>query len=91
MLSPRARVVVPDLRGSGESDRHDAEPAEQYSAHAQARSVAALIEELGLGDVVVGGYDVGSGVAHALVRSRPDLVRGMVCSRRRCPASAGTS
>lgn len=75
-LTPYARVVVPDLRGFGESDKHDAEPAEHYSA--QARSVAALIEELELGSAVVGGYDVGSGVAHALVRARPDLVRALV-------------
>lgn len=78
LLSSRARVVVPDLRGFGESDKHDVDPAEQYSAQAQARSVAALVEELGLGAVVVGGYDVGSGVAHALVRSDADLVRGLV-------------
>lgn len=78
LLASRARVVVPDLRGFGESDRHAVDPVEHYGAQAQARSVAALVEELGLGPVVVGGYDVGSGVAHALVRARPDLVRALV-------------
>jgi pimeloyl-ACP methyl ester carboxylesterase len=45
---------------------------------AQARSVAALIAELGLERPVVFGYDVGSGVAQALARTRPELVRSLV-------------
>ena len=71
-------VVVPDLRGFGESDKHVADPAEQYSAAAQARSVAGLLEELGLGPAIVAGYDVGSRVAQALARERPELVRALV-------------
>ncbi len=71
-------VVVPDLRGFGESDKHVADPAEQYSAVAQARSVAGLLDEIGLGAAVVAGYDVGSRVAQALARAEPDRVRALV-------------
>ena len=71
-------VVVPDLRGFGESDRHQVDPAEQYSAVGQARSIAGLIEELSLEHSVVAGYDVGSRVAQALARTRPDLVGRLV-------------
>jgi pimeloyl-ACP methyl ester carboxylesterase len=71
-------VVVPDLRGFGESDRHEADPTEQYGAAGQARSIAGLIEELGLDRPVVGGYDVGSRVAQALARSRPELIGRIV-------------
>jgi pimeloyl-ACP methyl ester carboxylesterase len=80
LVSDRADVVVPDLRGFGESDKHSADPAEQYSADAQARSVVALIEELGLDRPVLGGYDVGSRVAQTVARDRPDLVRALVVS-----------
>ncbi len=80
LVSDRADVVVPDLRGFGESDKHRADPAEQYSADAQARSVVALIEELGLDRPVLGGYDVGSRVAQTVARDRPDLVRALVVS-----------
>jgi len=74
-------VVVPDLRGFGHSDKHVADPAEQYAAPAQARSVAALIAELGLErPAVVVGYDIGSRIAQALAREHPDLVRAMVIS-----------
>ncbi|HEY2204376.1 MAG TPA: alpha/beta hydrolase [Pseudonocardia sp.] len=72
-------VVVPDLRGFGESDKHPADP-ELYGAAAQARSVAALVEELGLEHVVVAGYDIGSRIGQTLARDRPELVSALVAS-----------
>jgi pimeloyl-ACP methyl ester carboxylesterase len=80
LLSSTADVVVPDLRGFGESDKHRADPAGQYSADAQARSVIGLIEELGLDQPVIGGYDIGSRIAQTIARSRPDLVSALVLS-----------
>ena len=80
LLSSATDVVVPDLRGFGESDKHRSDPADQYSADAQARSVVGLIEELGLDQPVIGGYDIGSRIAQTLARSRPDLVRALVVS-----------
>ncbi|MDX6396210.1 MAG: hypothetical protein QOJ73_7273 [Streptosporangiaceae bacterium] len=71
-------VVVPDLRGFGESDKHLLDSAAAYSAAAQARSVVALIEELGLRDVVIAGYDIGSRIGQAVAADRPDLLRGLV-------------
>src|SRR5688500_7685314 len=53
-----ADVVVPDLRGLGESDRHAVPPGEGYSADAEARSVTGLLDELGLGPIVLAGYDI---------------------------------
>jgi pimeloyl-ACP methyl ester carboxylesterase len=78
LVSRDADVIVPDLRGFGESDKHEAEPARYYNAGAQARSVAGLIEELALGQAVVAGYDIGSRIAQAIARDRPDLVRALV-------------
>jgi pimeloyl-ACP methyl ester carboxylesterase len=71
-------VIVPDLRGFGESDKHLADPATVYSAAAQARSVAALIEELGLDEVVIAGYDIGSRIAQTVAADRPGLLRSLV-------------
>jgi pimeloyl-ACP methyl ester carboxylesterase len=71
-------VVVPDLRGFGESDKLRVDPAAGYSAAAQARSIIALAEELGLRDVVLGGYDIGSRIAQAIAAQRPGLVRALV-------------
>ncbi|WP_329003631.1 alpha/beta hydrolase [Kribbella sp. NBC_00709] len=70
-------VVVPDLRGFGLSGSHSMDPT-QYGAAAQGRSVVALVEELGLDRPVLAGYDVGSRVAQAIARSRPELIEGLV-------------
>jgi pimeloyl-ACP methyl ester carboxylesterase len=78
LVAPAADVIVPDLRGFGESDKHPAGPADQYSAAAQARSLIGLIGELALGPVVLAGYDIGSRIAQAIARDRPDLVRALV-------------
>jgi pimeloyl-ACP methyl ester carboxylesterase len=78
LVAPAADVIVPDLRGFGESDKHVADPARQYNAAAQARSVVGLIDELALGRVVIAGYDIGSRIAQAVAGDRPDLVRALV-------------
>ncbi len=77
LVAAAADVIVPDLRGFGESDKHEADPA-QYNATAQARSVIGLIDELTLDQPVIAGYDIGSRIAQAIARDRPDLVRALV-------------
>jgi pimeloyl-ACP methyl ester carboxylesterase len=79
-LAEHADVVVPDLRGFGESDRQDRPPREAYGADAQAASVLGLIVELGLERPVLVGYDVGSRVARAIAAPRPDAIRALVLS-----------
>ena len=85
-MSGAADVIVPDLRGFGESDKHLADPARQYDAAAQARSIAGLIGELALGPVVLAGYDIGSRIAQAVARTIPTWSVPW-SSRRRCRAS----
>ena len=80
LLTPHADVVVPDLRGFGESDRHDRPPQEAYSADAQAASVLGLIDELGLDRPVLVGYDVGSRVGRVIATTHPDAIRALVAA-----------
>src|SRR3954466_8479961 len=77
-LADAADVVVPDLRGFGESDKHPVAPDEGYDAAAQARSVTGLLDELGLGPVVLAGYDIGSRIAQTIARQNPERVRALV-------------
>jgi pimeloyl-ACP methyl ester carboxylesterase len=79
-LADHADVVLPDLRGFGDSDRHDRPPREAYSADAQAASVLALIAELELDRPVLVGYDIGSRIAQRIARDRPDDIRALVLS-----------
>jgi pimeloyl-ACP methyl ester carboxylesterase len=80
LLAGAADVVVPDLRGFGESDKHPADPGEAYSAAAQARSVLGLMDELGLDAAVLAGYDVGSRVSRTVAAAAPERVRALVLS-----------
>ncbi|GAA5124782.1 alpha/beta hydrolase [Pseudonocardia adelaidensis] len=77
-LSGRCRIVVPDLRGFGESQAPSGALPADFAAEAQARSVLALVEELGMGPAVLAGYDIGSRIAQVAAGARPDLVRALV-------------
>jgi pimeloyl-ACP methyl ester carboxylesterase len=78
LLRADADVIVPDLRGFGGSDRHERDPADAYSADAQASSICGLIDELELDRPVIAGYDVGSRVAQAVGQALPEDVRALV-------------
>ena len=84
-LEHSADVIVPDLRGFGESDKHVEDPAFAYSAAAQARSVLGLIDELGLAAPLIAGYDVGSRITQAIARAAPGRLRAIVL----CPPLPG--
>jgi pimeloyl-ACP methyl ester carboxylesterase len=85
LLRDAGDVVVPDLRGFGASDKRPGEAAVAYSAAAQARSVLALLDELGVDRAVVAGYDIGSRIAQELARTAPERVRAIVV----CPPLPG--
>ncbi len=84
LIDPRVRVVVPDLRGFGESDRLPVDP-EFYGAQAQTRAVATLLTELGVREAVVAGYDVGSRVAQTMAHEHPEHVAALAL----CPPLPG--
>lgn len=73
-------VLVPDLRGFGQSDRVDGAPPQAYAGAAQATSVLALLDELGIARAVFAGYDVGSRVAQAIAAAHPERASALVIS-----------
>ncbi|GAA4549968.1 alpha/beta hydrolase [Pseudonocardia xishanensis] len=68
-----ADVIRPDLHGFGESA-----PAGDPSAAGQTAALVALLNDLDIDRVVVGGYDVGSRVAQTLAATHPDRVSALV-------------
>jgi len=68
-LAERHHVIRVDLPGCGQSP-----PAPSYDVSAQAARVAAVLDGLGHGRVVVVGHSSGGYVATALAERRPDLV-----------------
>lgn len=71
---PEARLVAPDLRGRG----HSAGLRPSTGIRDHAADLAGLLDQRGLGPVVVVGHSMGAFVAVALAAARPDLVRALV-------------
>ncbi|MAW84968.1 MAG: alpha/beta hydrolase [Phyllobacteriaceae bacterium] len=74
-LEGKAELLFLDRPGHGWSGRG---PAENATPAGQARTIGALMDELGMGPAVVVGHSFGGGVAAALALERPDKVAGLV-------------
>lgn len=72
-LSRRYTVVVPDLRGYGDSGL----ASTGYTKRAAAGDLAALVTHLGHESAVVVGHDRGARVAHRLALDHPDRVAAL--------------
>ncbi|WP_248963245.1 alpha/beta fold hydrolase [Sphaerisporangium perillae] len=74
VAGPAWRVIVPDLRGYGESTVvPGATPLETF-----ARDIAALLDHLGLREVVIGGLSMGGQIVLEFFRLFPERVRGLI-------------
>lgn len=73
LLSPHYRLIVPDLRGLGDSSR----PETGYDKQTVARDIAALMTQLGHAQFRVVAHDWGGPVAFALAAQFPDRILSM--------------
>lgn len=69
------RVVVPDQRGFGQTDRPDA--IEAYDMSQAAGDMVGLMQALGERSAVIVGHDLGAWVAQTAAMLRPDLFRAL--------------
>src|SRR5215510_776636 len=72
-LSDRYRLIAPDLRGFGESDK----PSGPFGAHDHATDLMALLEQLRIEIIGVVGYDVGGAAMLPLARKAPHRISGL--------------
>jgi haloacetate dehalogenase len=77
-LADRYRLVMPDLRGYGDSSKPEggADHA-QYSKRAMAQDMVELMRSLGHARFAVCGHDRGGRVAHRLALDHPAAVRAL--------------
>jgi len=82
-LAKRARVITPDLRGFG---RTPLPPGDEPSVDVLADDVVALLDELALDRVVLGGCSMGGYVAMAVLRKAAERVDRLVLADTRADA-----
>ena len=73
-LIPEVRLIAPDLRGRGRSN----DVAGDFALARQRDDMRAILDVLGLGEVVVAGHSMGGFVALLLAAAEPDRVKEVV-------------
>ncbi len=73
-LSPRFRVLALDLRGRGQSPK----PEQGYSMAEHAADVLALLDEVGLERVVLGGHSFGAWLTIFIAAHHPERVAALL-------------
>ena len=72
-LADKFKLVTPDLRGFGDSDK----PEGPFGAQDQARDMLSLLDALGIGRVGLVGHDVGGAIMQAMARMAPERLTGL--------------
>ena len=73
-LAARYRVVAPDLRGYGETEK----PASGYDKRTMARDVRELMRQLGFEKAPIVGHDRGARVATRFAKDHPEAIDRLV-------------
>lgn len=74
LLAPHFRVIAPDLRGFGDSEK----PDDPYDKRTVATDILALAHALDYNQALVGGHDIGGRVAYRLTLDHPEFVTGLI-------------
>lgn len=82
LLAPHFRLVLPDLRGYGESDKPAGKASSEgahanYAKRAMAADLHALMQSLGHPRYFVAGHDRGARVAQRLALDQPQAVQAL--------------
>jgi pimeloyl-ACP methyl ester carboxylesterase len=74
LVPPELRLIIPDQRGHGDSER----PPDGYTPQRFAEDAIALLDALGITSATVTGHSMGSFVAQVIALSAPKRVRRLV-------------
>jgi haloacetate dehalogenase len=74
VLARKYRVIAPDLRGYGETDK----PSNGYDKRNMACDLVALLDELGIEKIALAGHDRGARVATRFAKDHPNRLDRLV-------------
>jgi haloacetate dehalogenase len=74
ILAPHFRLIAPDLRGFGNSDK----PEGPYDKRTVAIDILEMARSLGYDNALVAGHDIGGRVAYRLTLDHPQFVTGLI-------------
>ena len=77
LLAENRRVIALDLPGAGDSDRPNAEQADDYSFEWSAAAVASVLETLGVSAASLVGHGLGGTLALLLAANHPQRVQDL--------------
>ena len=78
------RVVAPDLRGMGASDK----PGTQWTVDDYVADLVGLLDQIGDDDIVLAGFSLGGMIAAAFAVAHPDRVAGLFMAAAPVSSSA---
>ena len=79
LLSSKFTLVIPDLRGYGDSTGPKPDPAHHgYSKRTMANDMVTVMSQLGFGEYRLAGHDRGARVAYRLTLDHPEQVTHLV-------------
>ncbi|MFQ5709935.1 MAG: alpha/beta fold hydrolase [bacterium] len=81
-LSRQFRVITPDFRGFGDSERSD----EPYTMELLADDICALLKHLSVDQIILGGLSMGGYVAFAFYLKYPEMVQRLILADTRAEA-----
>lgn len=88
-LAERFDVIVPDMRGFGDSDKPDLEPVEGYAPAVMGEDLASLLPAIGLERATFVAHDFGAVWVQAMALARPELVERLVLFNPPYPGIGG--
>lgn len=86
-LGARYRLIIPDLRGFGRSQR----PASGYDTKTVATDIKLLMDQLGVKRAHLVGYDIGGRVAYAFALQYPERLRSLTVAEAFIEGLSGTA
>jgi pimeloyl-ACP methyl ester carboxylesterase len=88
-LATRFDVIVPDMRGFGDSEKPDLDPVEGYAPRVMGEDLAGLVRALGLEQASFVAHDFGAVWVQAMALAQPDMVERLVLFNPPYPGIGG--